>query len=781
MDVAKPPASLFELSGVLSQLSATDREKVESEAFRSTCLTTFSNFMDADGVVPEENTAQAVLACVPEERQPVLGLTAETAAAFLCHFGVTASSIASDVYLRIAQWAEAERTLELCHGPVVPAVLPAGNGIYGVEAVEQGIDRIEALAKEGETLRAGDLMWVQKIAEKCLPDINPTSYRTCQQQAAKVVPTVLRCAVQSPAQRSQLLDAVARIAAGSRPAGEKLAKAPAFREVLEITLSGSRADARGNVSPATDVHAALQACASVACQDFGAAALKAFVPTIAGYALAEHVGTFATIQAGALSVLAQLCAHEALKPVVAASLTMTLLVRLLSGHRAMERRDDRFDFQLLCVQLLGETTADGCRVADMLEDIIAQGAPANLVEALDAAVKGEEYPLGSRCFRRPAPLVQCIIAVARAGKAAQLRGARSALRALLDDEDTQKDALEGLRALAASRRCAEELLGDEALLAALEDIAADERAFGEETRAGDVLVAVRAKVAENPPVYETHEFAAVLGGQGKAVQFCGPALDAQERLLCTDADDVVERLLEFGVIVWDGDPPAAHRHTGRPEDLPNLSTAFTQVIERALLEAEYRQQPLVAAGFCGADVDAAQKAWADLAKTFPGRVVLFGSAREGVPVAAMPDLVRAVSGLTEGSHRSHRSLPLPDSSTAAPSVASEDFRSVASLEPAFESAGLRAVAPTTVISIGLTGAAKADFARMAAGQVSGPEEWIVYSAFAQHPKRADVSLAEWGGMQLTERCVLSAATREVSSANGEWTLTLDAEGEWQLK
>ena len=71
---------------------------------------------------------------------------------------------------------------------------------------------------------------------RCLPDINPTSYRTCQQQAAKVVPTVLRCAVQCPAQRSQLLDAVARIAAGSRPAGEKLAKAPAFREVLKDTI-----------------------------------------------------------------------------------------------------------------------------------------------------------------------------------------------------------------------------------------------------------------------------------------------------------------------------------------------------------------------------------------------------------------------------------------------------------------------------------------------------------------------------------------------------------------
>ena len=38
---------------------------------------------------------------------------------------------------------------------------------------------------------------------------------------------------------------------------------------------------------------------------------------------------------------------------------------LLSGHRAMERRDDRFDFQLLCVQLLAESTGDGCRVADL--------------------------------------------------------------------------------------------------------------------------------------------------------------------------------------------------------------------------------------------------------------------------------------------------------------------------------------------------------------------------------------------------------------------------------
>ena len=54
---------------------------------------------ESNAEVPEENTARAVLACVPEERQPVLGLTAETAAAFLCHFGVTASSIASDVYL----------------------------------------------------------------------------------------------------------------------------------------------------------------------------------------------------------------------------------------------------------------------------------------------------------------------------------------------------------------------------------------------------------------------------------------------------------------------------------------------------------------------------------------------------------------------------------------------------------------------------------------------------------------------------------------------------------
>merc|ERR1719389_1009656 len=109
------------------------------------------------------------------------------------------------------------------------------------------------------------------------------------------------------------------------------------------------------------------------------------------------------------------------------------------------------------------------------------------------------------------------------------------------------------------------------------------------------------------------------------------------------------------------------------------------------------------------------------------------------------------------------------------------MRSVASLEPAFGSAGLRAVAPTAVVSIGLTGSAKEDFARMASGEVSGPEEWIVFPAFAQHPMRADASLAEWGGMQLTERCVLSAATRDVSAASGAWTLALDAEGEWQIR
>lgn len=213
MDVAKPSASLFDLGGVLSQLSAADREKVESEEFRTSCMSTFAKFVDADGNVSEDEAARAVLACVPEERQPILGLTTETAAAFLCHFGVTAA-IASDVYLRIAQWAEAERALELCNGPVVPAVLPAGAGRAGVETVEQCVDRIEALAADRGVLRAGDMMWVQKIAEKCLPDTNPEGYRTCQHWAAKVVPTLLRVAAYSPNQRAPLLEACARIAAG---------------------------------------------------------------------------------------------------------------------------------------------------------------------------------------------------------------------------------------------------------------------------------------------------------------------------------------------------------------------------------------------------------------------------------------------------------------------------------------------------------------------------------------------------------------------------------------
>merc|ERR1719498_828950 len=131
---------------------------------------------------------------------------------------------------------------------------------------------------------------------------------------------------------------------------------------------------------------------------------------------------------------------------------MTLLLRLLSGHRAMERSDDRFDVQLLCLQLLAETTADGCRVVDLLDDLVAQGATANLVEALNAAVDGAEYPLGSRCFRRPGPLVHCISALARDGKASKLRGARAALSKMLDDDGTSTDALVGLQAVAASRR-----------------------------------------------------------------------------------------------------------------------------------------------------------------------------------------------------------------------------------------------------------------------------------------------------------------------------------------
>jgi len=783
MDVAKPSASLFDLHDIISRLSEADREKVESDSFRALFMPTFSRLMDADGLVSEEDAVEAVLACVPQERQPVLGLTAETALAFLGNFGVT-GVITSDTYIYIAQWAEAERILELCDGPVVPLVLPAGSGRAGVDTVEQCIERIEnSAAIVGPVIRAGDMAWVQKIANKCLPDVNPEGFRTCQHVAASVVPTLLRFAVNTPQQRAGLLEAIARVAAGSVEAGARLAQSSSFREVLEIAL---RPGKQGATPPASalDVHAALQACASAAYQDFAATSLEPFVPTIASFALADHAGSFATVQAAALSVLAQLSTHDALKPAVAKSLPMGVLVRLLSGHRAMERRDDRFDFQLLCLQLLAETTADGCRILDLLEDLVAQGVPANLIEALDAAVAGAEYPLGSRCFRRPGPLVQCIAAVAREGKASKLRGAIGALSQLLEDRDIRPEALRALLAVGASRRCAEHMMGDAAFVNRLEEVAADARNYGDDdvfALCEEVLQALRAKVAENPPVYEVDEWKELFGDR-TALMLSGSTLPSDERLVCCDADEALERVLEAGVIVWDGEAPAVQRPTRREEDVPNLSNSFTQLIDRALLEAENRGLPLVAAGFCGTDVATAQAAWANVAQAFPGRLVLFGSARCPAAPLPMEDLVRAVSGLTDGTARTHRSShALPDSSTAAPSIASEDMRSVASQEAAFASACLCAVAPKTVVSVGLTGPAKEDFARMAGGEVSGPEEWIVFPAFSQHAKRADASMAEWGGMQLTERCVLDAASREVSATSGNWKLTLAADGEWVVQ
>ena len=104
----------------------------------------------------------------------------------------------------------------------------------------------------------------------------------------------------------------------------------------------------------------------------------------------------------------------------------------------------------------------------------------------------------------------------------------------------------------------------------------------------------------------------------------------------------------------------------------------------------------------------------------------------------------------------------------------------ASPEPSFESAGLSTGAPATVVSIGLTGAAKADFARIAGGEVRGSvSSWVVFPAMVRRPNGTDEPLAEWGGMALVERCVLSAATRQVDSAS--WTMTRDAGGEWQVE
>jgi hypothetical protein len=774
MCIFAPDPCLFDLNTVMTRLPASDQTRVMSEELRAACMATFAHFVEAEGSICDEDLSRAVMAAVPAERHQVLGITAETARSLLSKLGL--KDVTEQEYLHLWQWAEAEKTLELFKGPIVALVLPDGFSRFGVDAVEQAISRLDTLVHMAHmVMTAGDLIMVQKMWEKCVPSFNPAGFRSCQTAALKALVPLVKLAKKMKDKRAPLLEAVARITAGNADNARYAGRMQDLQDVLGQALRAG--------ASALDSQMGLMVASSIA--PFDGTALVDLVPEIVAHATTELPGTFACVQSSALSVLSQLSAHENLQAFIAALLTMPALLRMFRQHRALENPHDRFDFQLLCLNLLPFRTADYELLDSLLEDLVLQGSLNGLVEALAASVIGAEWPIGSNCFRRPVPLINVLCRVCRAGKAALCREAYRSLAALLDDEP--RAALAGLRELATSRLNAEVMGADEALMAQVQEIIDESKAFDDGVLAEEGEALQRELAAQACGVYDVADFEELCGGK-RVVQLRGTDVESGYTLHCSEYDRALDLLIDAEVIVWDHVCPPEHGPTGRPEDSANFSTSYTQMLVRVLTEANRRasiarahgENPasLLVAGFLNSGV----QQWTELAEAFPGQVVFFAKPIRRLEDSAVPPPVpldRVVSGATE---RTHHSYVTHDESTAVP-----DQNSVISLDLEFDfhpvslrSQAVQVSHARTVVSLGLCGVSKEDFACVAKGDTM-IEQWYVFPTSQLHPTQVDLQLDEWGGMALCEPLVLASDTRALTALSGEWQLTFNAcENSWDV-
>jgi hypothetical protein len=772
MCVFSPDPCLFDLKNVLARLSDSDQARVMSEELRAACMQTFAKFVAADGSICEEDLADAVMAAVPVERQQTLGITAETARSLLGKLGLS-DNVSEDEYLHLWRWAETEKTLELCGGPIVALVLPHGMARFGIESIEHAIGRLDTLADLGTPMSAGDLVLVQKMWEKCVPFFNPSGFKTCQTMAMKALQPLVYLAKKNPLKRAPLLEAVARISAGHLENACYAGRMKALREVLALALQKGQ--------PATDSQMALAVCCSLAPYD--EAALSDLIADIAEHATAENPGTFACVQASALNVLSQLSAHEKLQPLVAGVLPLPILIRMNRDHRALETNYDRFDFQLLCLNLLPYRTDEGVQDV-LLDDLIVQGALSCLVEALAASVQNAEWPIGSNCFRRPVPLLNVLRRVCLAGKASWCRDAYRSVGALLEDEP--RAALDALRQLATSRRNSEVIAADAELMAKIQEIIDESKAFddGSLAEVGEALQCELA--AQATGVYDLADFDELCGGK-RVVHLRGTVAESGYTLHCGEYDRVLDLLLDAEVIVWDHDGAPEMGPTTRPEDQVNFSTSYTQILIRALREAGARAwsarargesvSDLVVAGFLSGD----ETIWRELVSEFPAQVLFFAKPISTLQEVALPplSLSRGVSGVS-GTER--QSYVTHDESTAIPPEECSAFSVDVDYHPiALQSLAGRVSHARTVVSLGLSGASKDDFALLANGDCAGAEEWYVFPTSQIHPTGLDLSLDEWGGLALREPVVFTAATRRITALSGEWKMSFNASAnDWEI-
>jgi len=732
--------------------SCTDeqREAFMSDEYRQMCMQKFANFIDAEGEVDEDQLAEAIMAATLEERVETLGITKENATRFADQLGIELP-LKAEGFLSLCRWCSAEGVANKYETPVVGSVLGSGlDGRNGLQSVEQAVKTIVACGVEG-TLRKGDEYAVTHVWEKCVPSMNPTSYRTCQRAARAAIAPLARFAEPAGNTRTICLEALARIVSGYEDAAKQLSTEPSFASALEGAL---------NADSANEQQSGLIAASSMAAwpSTMNVVADKHLL-RIGELATYEAVGSFSAVQSLSLSVLCQLSCRAGKQVLgrIAALFSryqMEALLAVEPRHRVMEGDADRLDFQILCLNLIGETTNDGSRIYDVaFRKCVEQGVIEALVQSLDASAHKQEWPIGSNCFRRPISMLHCVRSACAAGCAGALRGTIQALAELLLDDEFASEAISTFQALCASRRNVDAIAAHPTLSKQLAEIANESAISGDGELAELVdrlQKTITSKLAELPALYEVEDAAEMLGGKLNVMLRGISTTSGTVR--CADFNDAIENMLnsEIEVIVFNGEHPAFSPPGPEDGTYVDLSTSFTQVIVRAMKASSVKAwkeksrgavvPEIMAAGFVGSEPAAteAQAAWAGVASEFLSRVLLFRNA----PNAYEPE-----------------------------SVARNGWDAA------------RITGTRQVVSIGLGEAeVKEDFAAMAEGRVeTAVDTWTVYPASVNEACAAETA-DMWGGLALTTPCALNAETRVLSAADGSWSLYFDTtENEWKLR